>query len=166
MKQKIIDAFFFFLFLIVTVVAVYLGKTNEELNYEIEKIKELNTESKVRDSLYYKKLTENTKKFDSYYTDSSILVNGKKITNSQVVNLFYEYSNKADSLNGIISNLKSALELADKNYGVKYKIVSKGNSTYISMDSPKLDSALIIFERYKHKLVRDSTNKNIWRIKQ
>lgn len=88
-------------------------------------------------------------------------------TTSKYNNLVDKYNDNNDQLIILKDSIKihnSIINLIIKNYPIEYSIKSRGNLKTIIIKSPKLDSALMVYQFYKHKLTY-SPKDSCWYIK-
>lgn len=186
MKNKSIILFLTVISIVCIILVLILFNYKTELENQINKKDDIITKSVERDSLLIQKTSEFAKTINHYVNNCEFSIDGKKITSSQIVditNKAIEENNKLrDSLNyyklfskqqtdyypieynKILSKYRDSLEkykwqaeLVKNDFGITYKITSKGNKLSAIRNSKKVDSALALFPYYKHRL---SINEN------
>tara|TARA_R110002051_G_scaffold295031_1_gene360746 strand:+ start:109 stop:738 length:630 start_codon:yes stop_codon:yes gene_type:complete len=166
------------------ILLLILYNYNSELENQIAQKDSLISKSVERDSLLINKTREYSQIIEKYVNNCEFTINGKNISASKLVKIANETNTENEKLkdslryfkllskkqpkvysseyNKIINEYKDSLsiykwkaELVKKDFGIVYKVKRKGNKLISERYSKKVDSALVLFPYYKHKLSID-----------
>ena len=156
LKRIILFLFFGIIicFGIIILMKIYDTKV-ENFNNEIKNYK---TDSIVRKILDIKELTKNESIETSY---NYLTKNGKIVTYNQLVNESDSLVKKLILKELEINSLKHKLDLAKKNYDINFF----ETKTAITIEAKKLDSALVLLDAFRDKMIYDKKSRK-WTIKR
>lgn len=184
MKNKSIIFFLTTFSVVSMILLLILYNYNTELENQIAQKDRLISKSVERDSLLINKTREYSQIIEKYVNNCEFTINGKEISASKLVKIANETNIENEKLkdslryfkliskeqpkvysseyNKIINEYKDSLsiykwkaELVKKDFGIVYKVKRKGNKLISERYSKKVDSALVLFPYYKHKLSID-----------
>lgn len=184
MKNKSIIFFLTTFSIVSMILLLILYNYNTELENQITQKDRLISKSVERDSLLINKTREYSQIIEKYVNNCEFTINGKEISASKLVKIANETNIENEKLkdslryfkllskeqpkvysseyNKIINEYKDSLsiykwkaELVKKDFGIVYKVKRKGNKLISERYSKKVDSALVLFPYYKHKLSID-----------
>lgn len=105
--------------------------------------------------------------FNNLNSNNTALKNKLESTTTKYNNLVDKYNIHNEQLMKLQDSIavhQRIINLITKNYSIKYNIKYNNEYRIISIESPKLDSALMIYPLYKHKLTYNSQD-SCWYIK-
>jgi hypothetical protein len=164
MKNKIFDIIVLILLLASSSIAVLLYLDRTELFDQVQDRDILIENLRKVDSISFTQNSRNAKVIERYISNDNLVMGGKKIGLDDLVTLLNKCSNEKADLQIKIIELenkhqldKMMIENIERKYGIKSKMQESGNSISFSFEKSTVDSALILFPYFKHKLSFDST---------
>ena len=169
MKNKYI----FILLLLSVILAIFsliLLKSNYELKKSVESRQEIITKNQQIDSLNCEKTTEYKQTVEKYITkDCGLTIDGKEISLQEFVILYNKQQDeRIKELQESIDNKRelikvrdslSNLKLMSKNLGIKVNTKKSNDTTYVSYESAKIDSAMVLLQYFRKKMRYDEKEK-------
>lgn len=153
------------LFVLIGISLIYSNKA-KNINAEIEEIR---TDSIANQILEVRREMKPDSTFTTtydYQTRNNKIVSYNQLVkeNDSLDKLISKLNLKILMLEGKYDNSIQKIDMAKENYGINFKEFNKNNANYISIESKKIDSALILLEVYRNKLRYNSESKN-WEVK-
>jgi hypothetical protein len=171
-----------------TLVATNLQDDNLKLLRAIGQRDSLIASIQQKDQLYDSTTKAYSEVITRYISDCNILVDGKKVSNKQLINLFNQLINENDTLRdsliyykrqSIVGQLQSTklqlrihslldtinikskiVELVNRDYGITYNVDTYDRGFTFSRNLSRADSAMVLFPFYKDRIKRDTAKGN------
>lgn len=146
MKKTIYNVLLAIGLVITTLLFAYVLYDNNRLNSVIEEQNQLIKLTTGKDSKYLMDSKKYKDSIDKFTQRLTLITDGKKLNTFQILDAYHELESKNDSLSIL-------LDIAKKEYGIKFKITKKGNTiSYGTLGNTRADSASILYPYFKDKL--------------
>lgn len=169
MKNKYLLVFLL-LSVILAVFSSVLLSSNYELKKEVDARQQIITKNQQIDSLNCDKTTEYKQVVEKYITkDCGLKIDGKEISLQEFVILYNkQQEERIKELQESIDNKRLLIKVKDslsnftlmsKKFGIKINSRKSNDTTYVSSESPQIDSAMILLEHFRKKMRFDEKEK-------
>lgn len=167
MKNKSIIFLLTTISIVSIILLIILGNYIFELEYQLNKKDAFIEKSVKSDSILDEKTKEYADKITEYVENCNFYIDGKKISQKEVLRITNNALNDNTKYRDTISRLRFIIKNAKEDYGISYKVTRKGDTLYSSKKLTKTDSALAYYPKLKeledkYYQTRDSLEKYKW----
>jgi hypothetical protein len=149
MKNKSIILILTIATIVEIIIILILSNYVNELENQVAKKSELIEQSEKSDSLLIQKTKEYADQINEYVQDCNFYINGKKVSQQEVIRLANKTLDENSKLIDSIQKLKFVIQTAKKNYGISYKVEQNGDTLYATRNATKIDTALAYLPQVK-----------------